>query len=220
MPWKNLRLFLLDRRIEPDSVRRQVEELRFAGEEGIVGSEVFDEFRELRLHYVFKLPKYVRISKLEEGGLTEDRIKVESYAEVELHLHENGLIEAYGSPMLIERAINALSMLGEIDPVVFGQKDFQRVMKMATDIRRVKIYGTEDEHVVEVVLLGGGLAASTELKRLRRGGKLREVSGKLELPEGTYGFSMNENSIRFFIKDPEQAQKDLEFFIESLLSEA
>ncbi|MBR9689275.1 MAG: hypothetical protein GOV01_00020 [Candidatus Altiarchaeota archaeon] len=221
MAWKNLRLFSLSEgSLRMDSIMKQLEEFRFNGDEGITKFETWDDFDEIRLDYTFKIPKYIKIAKLEGNSISEEKLKMETFASVEVHIKSNGVIEAYGAPVLIERTIRALSVLGDIDPVIFGPSDFERLMKMSGDVRKVRIYGTDDEHVVEVALFGGGLSASKELNRLKARGKLREVSGKLELPDGNYGFTITEKSIRFFVKDPELAQKDIEFFIESLLSKA
>ncbi|MBR9681114.1 MAG: hypothetical protein GOU98_04830 [Candidatus Altiarchaeota archaeon] len=220
MAWKNLRLFSLNSRPKgPDSIMKALDEFRFNGEEGIMKFETAEEFNELRFEYTFKVPKFIKIAKLDGGVLSEERLRMETFASVEVHIKSSGLIEAYGQPALIERAVNILSVLGDIDPIIFGSDDFSRLMKMSGDVRKVRIYGTDDDHVVEVALFGGGLSASKELTRYLSNGKIREVSGKLELPNGNYGFSLNEKSMRFFVKDPELAQSDIEFFIESLLSE-
>jgi len=219
VPWRNLRLFLLGARtIEPDIVMNRLEEFRFNGMEGISKFETWEEFNEVRFNYLFSLPRYIKISKLKGDSIEEERIKLETISVVEFHIRASGLVEAYGSPVLVERALEAVSVLGEIDPVVFVQRDFERVLKMASDVRKVRIYGTEDEHVVEVVLIGGGLSASNELKRFRKSGKIREISGKIELPNGIYSFSMTENQLRLFVRDMEEAQKDIEFLIDSLIS--
>ncbi len=219
MVWRNLKLFLLNSRVvEPDVVMNRLDEFRFNGVEGITGFETWEEFNEIRFNYLFSVPRYVRVARFEGNRIEEEKVKLDTVANVEFHIRSSGIIESYGSPVLAERALEAVSTLGDIDPVVFVQRDFERIMRMASDIRKVRIYGTEDEHVVEVVLVGGGLSASRELKRFSRSGKIREVSGKIELPNGIYSFAMSENQLRVFVKDVKESQKDVEFLIDSLIS--
>jgi len=218
MAWKNLRLFsLASRPAGPDTLMKTLEVFRFNGEEGIMKFEVNSEFDELRLEYAFKVPKYIKIARLDGNSIAEEKLKMDTFASVEVHIKSNGVIEAYGQPALIGKAIDALSVLDDIDPVIFGTDDFNRLMKVSGDVRKVRVFGTGNDHVVEVVLFGGGLSASKELNRYRSTGKLREVSGKMELPNGNYGFTINEKSMRFFVKDLDMAQKDIEFFIDSLV---
>jgi|GEM_PF-2883372 len=220
MAWKNLRLFhIAGGGLEPDTVMKKLEGFRFDGYEGIKKFEVWDEFQELRVDYLFKVPRFVRVFRLGEGDvLEEEKIPMETLVRVEVHIRPSGLVEVYGPPAFIRRVVETLSVLGEVDPVIFTQKEFEKVIKMSDDIKKVRVYETQDEHVVEVALFGGGLSLSKEFGRYRSKGKIREVSGRIELPGDSYGFSMNENSIKFFVRDPETSQRDLEAFIDSLLS--
>lgn len=219
MTWKSLRLFSLEGDVlEPDSVRRRLEGLHFDGEKGIKEFAVEEDFNEMRIKFLFRRPRYMKIARLEGDELHEEKIEVETLVPVEIHLKPDGLVEAYGSSAFVKRALEDLSVLGDFSPVVFEQKDFRRVMDMSDDIRKVRVYETEDEHVVEVALYGGGLSASRELQGYLKSGKLRRISGKIDLPGDRYGFAMDEKSIRFYMKDPEVSQRDVEEFIDSLLS--
>lgn len=205
--------------LSPNSVIKKLEEFRFNGQEGIKKFEVLGEFGELRVEYLFKVPRFVRVIRLGEGDvLEEEKVPMETFVTVEIHIKPSGLVEAYGSPAFIRKAMEIVSVLGQVDPVVFRQKEFNRVMKMSEDIRKVRVYETQDEHVVEVALFGGSLFSSKELGRYKSKGKIREVSGRIELPGDRYGFSMDEKSIKFFVRDPETSQRDIETFIDSLLS--
>jgi hypothetical protein len=220
MAWKNLRLFHLDSdRLGPDQMMKELKQFRFDGTEGIKKFQVWDEFDELRIDYLFKVPRFIRVIRLGEGGvLEEEKVPMETFVPVEIHIKSSGLVEVYGSPAFIRKAVQSLSVLGEMDPVVFTQKEFNKVMKMAEAIKKVRVYETQDEHVVEVALFGGSLSSSKELSRYRSKGKVREVSGRMELPGDSYGFSMNEKSVKFFVRDPEVFANDVESFIDSLLS--
>jgi len=219
MAWKNLRLFHINAEVlDSGPVMRKLKDFRFDGQEGITKFEVWADFQELRLEYLFKVSRLVRVIRLAEGDvLEEEKIPMETFVPVEVHIKPSGLVEAYGPPAFIRKTMEALSVLGEVDPVVFTQKEFNRVMKMSEDIRKVRVYA-QDEHVMEVALFGGDLSSSKELGRYKSRGKLREVSGRIELPGDSYGFSMDEKSIKFFVRDPETSQRDLESFIDSLLS--
>ena len=220
MVWKNLKLFSTEsERLNPDSIMKEMEAFKFDGEEGISRSEFWRDFNELRMDYIFKMPKYVRVSRFTKRGIEFEKLRMETFVPVQVHVRESGVIETYGPSVLCERAIEPLSFLGDIDPVVFGPRDFKRVMKMASDVRKVRVYGTDDDQVVEIMLFGGGLSASKELRRFRSRGKLREIHGRMELPGGVYGFTMREKNIKFFVKNAEEAQGDLEFFIDSLISQ-
>jgi hypothetical protein len=219
MAWTSLKLFSLKGKLlEPDAIMRRLEEFRFDGDEGIRKFEVWDEFNELRLEYLFRVSKYVRIATLDGDHIHEEKMKVESLEPVEVHIKPSGLVEAYGAPSRVRKAVDVLSALGEVSPVVFTQGDFRKVMEMAEDINRVRVFETGDENVMEVALFGGGLVSSRELKRYLDEGKVRRLSGKLELPGDRYSFAMDENGLRFYLKDPSAAQKDVEYFIDSLLS--
>ncbi|HDR53246.1 MAG TPA: hypothetical protein ENN60_01035 [archaeon] len=219
MAWKNLKLFLVDsRRLQPDTIMKKLQQFRFNGQEGCQNFETWREFNEIRFQYLFVIPRYVRVSHLRGQKLEEEKVKMDTITAVEFHVRANGIVEAYGSPLLVERAMDAVSSLGRMEPITFSQKDFSRMMKTATDIRKVKIHGTGDEKVTEVVMKGSGLTDSGEVKKYIKTGKIREIQGKLNLRTGAFGFAMKENEVRFFIKNPESDQADMEFFVDMITS--
>ncbi|MBR9679772.1 MAG: hypothetical protein GOU99_01835 [Candidatus Altiarchaeota archaeon] len=217
MAWRNIRLFLLNAKTDPDLVMRQLEQFRFDGEQGINKFETWDEFKETRIEFLFKIPRFVKIGKLEQGQLSEEKVQMDTISSVEIHIRQSGLVEAYGSPSLVNKAVDILETLGPVEQLVLTGKDFLKIMRMADDIRRVKIHGTDDKQVTEVTLSGGGLSRSKELKKYQKTGVIREITGKIELPGDSYSFAVDDSVIRVFVKDVEAAQPDIEFFISSLV---
>ncbi|MBR9681731.1 MAG: hypothetical protein GOV00_02945 [Candidatus Altiarchaeota archaeon] len=219
MAWRNLRLFLLaSKKIEPDSVMKKLQGFRFNGTEGINKFETWREFNEVRFNYLFVRSRVIKISKLKGRELSEETLRVETVENVEIHIRSNGVIEAYGSPALIEKAMENVSILGDVEAINFATSDFNRIMKMADDIRKVKIAGTHDEKITEVILKGGRLTTSSEFKKFKKEGQVKEIHGKLTLNESAYGFAMTEHEIRFFVRDPKEDQKDIELFVTALTS--
>ena len=192
---------------------RKLQSFRFNGGEGIARFETWREVNEIRFNYLFVRPKFIRVTKLKGQEITEDKVRVETVEKVEIHIRSNGVIEAYGSPSLIEKTMEHISVLGDIEQINFATSDFNRMMKMAADIRKVKIHGAKDEKVSEVILKGGSLIKSAEFKRFRKEGKIKEIHGKIELKKGVYGFAMTEKELRFFVRDPKEDQADIEFFV-------
>ena len=219
MAWKNLRLFLLaSRKIEPETVMKKLQNFRFNGSEGINKFETWREFNEVRFDYLFMRPRIIKISKLSGREISEDKIKIETIEKVEIHIRANGVVEAYGSPTLIERAMENISVLGDLEQINFAASDFNQMMKMSDDIRKVKFRGSSDEKISEVVLKGVSLTKSAEFKKYKKSGQLCEIQGKINLGMSVYGFAMTEKEIRFFIRNPEEDQKDIELFVTAFTS--
>ena len=197
---------------------KKLQGFRFNGTEGISKFETWRKFKEVRFNYLFVRSKYIIVSRLKGREILEDKMLVKTIEKVEIHVRSNGVVEAYGSPALIEKAMDKVSVLGDIEQISFASPDFNRMMKMAADIRKVKIRGARDKKISEVILKGGALIKSEEFKRFKKGGQIKEVHGKIELNKNTYGFAMTENELRFFVRDPKKDQEDIERFVTAITS--
>ncbi len=192
---------------------KKLQAFRFDGAEGINRFETWRKFKEIRFDYLFVRPRFVRVSKLQGRRIREDKVRIEVVEKVEIHIRSNGLVEAYGPPALIERAMDKVSVLGGLEQISFASPDFNRMIKMAADIRKIKIRGAEDKKISEITLKGGALTRSGEFKRLKKGGRIKAIQGKIELEAEVYGFAMTENELRFFVRDPKKDQSALEAFV-------
>ncbi len=205
---KRLRLFhiaLKPHELEPEALQLKLSSRTFDGYEGFSNFERVDEFEELRFNYLVKLPRRISVLRLVGEEIRKENVELESLGVVELHIRSSGLVEAYGNDFLIAKAIDKLSELGEITEVVFDQKDFEKVARIAKDVRKVRVYGVEDPRIAEIIYIGSGLRVK---------GKVRELWGKMEVNGKGFSFAMDSFSIRFFGKVD---QSLIEAFIDMLL---
>lgn len=217
--WKNIKLFILERdKIEPEVIMRLLEPMSFNGEEGVISTEFWREFKEIRINYAFYVPKFVKISRIEDGEIKEEKMKVDNYSIVEVHIKENGISEFYGFSSLIERAIETLETLGRFEPIFFKKRTFERIMKVSSSVKKVVIK-PDDEDIKTAVFSGSQVMSSPLVKDFIRAGEILEISGRIPLQNYEYAYSLKPAEARLFVKKmSDEVEEDIEYFVDLLIS--
>lgn len=183
------------RNMDPTPLRSRLAPLRFDGEAGIIKSSRDNVLKEVRFEYLLTKTRKVTF-KGYEGDYVEKDVSYETVHTVTLRFNSKLdllIAEAKSSAIageVIEAISAALDCTFELQS--FDKRAMKKLIKLAEDVRKLKLFGLDDPFVGELQLKGSALASSAPFKNYAKKGKIREIAALVSMPSGSsYVIDMN-----------------------------